>query len=312
MLRRLGPLFAAGLLVLGGLLSIILQLFVFPGNTRQADWERAAEHVVEALEERDVVRVHPTWNEDGLPYLTRVGNQLHRHHWPLVEDIQHIERIWIISETGRVKEALERLPFTPEAVETLTFETITLLRVDVPAWARLPASLHDQLATARVTRRAGNAVEDCRIWEAGQRRWYCARRDQTFYVGSVLAELDDDPRRCIWAHPVKDQVLRVEFNDVPLGDVLRIRAGLDLRGTRFERTGPVDYRVFIDEELVTERRISPHDASWHPQEFDTTLHNRASAQIALEVEAEDIRQRRFCFNGWVLDKEQAQRSTRKR
>src|SRR5690554_6878633 len=93
---------------------------------------------------------------------------------------------------------------------------------------------------------------------------------------------------------------------------LRFRAGIDLRGARFENTAPVDYRVFVGEDLVVERKVSPHDDSWHPHDVETAALRGELTTIVVEVETKDIRQRRFCFNGWVLDEEQAQSSTRKR
>ncbi|MFU8805466.1 MAG: hypothetical protein ACNA8W_16765, partial [Bradymonadaceae bacterium] len=152
MLRRLSPLLAAGFFVFAGVLSIVLQLFVFPGSVKDEDWQRAAAHVVEAIEREDVVRVHPTWNEDALPYLTHVGNQLHRHHIPFLEDVQHIDRIWIVSETKRLDEAYSQLPFEADSVEVFPFGTVTVALVDVPDWVQARYILHDELAGAIVTR----------------------------------------------------------------------------------------------------------------------------------------------------------------
>jgi hypothetical protein len=314
-LRRLGPLLTAGLLVCAGLVSLALQVFVFRSKVAEEDWRRAAAYVVEALEATDVVRVHPWWNEDPLPHLTAVGNQLHRHRLPLVEDLQNIERIFIIAEAARLSQAFEHLPFDVEPSQIAAFGTVSVALVDVPAWAQFELRLSDVLDTARVSRRRGDESEPCKTWDGRARQWHCGRRDQTFYVGEALLELDDDPRRCIWAHPVEGRVLRIEFDDVELEEVLRIRAGLDLRATRFEQTAPVDYRVFLDDELVVSRTVSPHDDSWYAHDLDVS--SRASrpdgpARVALEVETSNVRHRRFCFNGWTMSREQAQRSTRMR
>ncbi|MFU8806186.1 MAG: hypothetical protein ACNA8W_20410, partial [Bradymonadaceae bacterium] len=151
-----------------------------------------------------------------------------------------------------------------------------------------------------------------KTWDGRREQWHCGRRDNTLYVGSALLEIDDDPRRCIWAHPVSGQVLRVEFPDVPLDHTLRLRGAIDLRGTRYHSTDPVDYRIFIDDELIVERTIDAHDSTWYPHDLDTSSRIGELASVAVEVEAKNVRRRHFCFNGWVLDEDQAQRSTRKR
>ncbi len=287
------------MIVFAGIASLLAQLFVFPGNAVDADWQRAAAHVVEAVEADDVVRVHPSWTEAPMPYLQTIGNQLNRLHHPLAEDIQGVERIWIISETDRLAEALARIPFDTAKAQLERFDTITVALVEVPASTQFPFALHEHLDQAIVTRGSGKKQEKCTNWDAQKREWQCAKRDRWLYVGESVRELDNDPRTCIYAHALPNQrVLRIEFPEVPLYETLRIRAGLDLRGARNARATQIDYRIYVDDKLLTSESIAKAASPWTAHDIDTTERTGESVRLAVEVQAEAVHGRFFCFNGW--------------
>lgn len=302
--RQVSPLIIAGLLVFAGIASIVAQIFILPGNSTDQDWQRASAYIVEQLEADDAVRVHPSWTEAPMPYLQPVGNQLHRQHHPLPEDIQGIERIWILSETDHLNDALKRLPFDAKPEQTRSFDTVTAVLVDVPESTQFPYIFNEHLEQARVSRllKKDGSIEECTNWNRHQRKWYCGtKHDGTFHVGDVVQELGDDPHHCIWAHALPDQnVLRVEFPEVPLQNTLRIRAGIERVGSSRVNVTPTDYRVYLDDKLVLSERIPKTASTWPAHDIQTSAHNGQTARVRIEVESQNERGRHFCFNGWIF------------
>ncbi len=302
--RRVSPLIIAGLLVFAGLASLIAQIFILPGKSTDDDWQRASAYVIEQTAANDAIRVHPSWTEAPMPYLQPVGNQLHRQHHPLAEDIQGIERIWIVSETNHLKDALKRLPFEATPEKSQSFDTVTAVLVDVPKSTQFPYILNEHLEQAKVTRlnKKNNKTEECTNWDRNLRKWYCGgNRDRTLHVGDVVQELGDDPHHCIWAHALPhSNVLRVEFPAVPLQDTLRIRAGIERVGSSRHGATPTDYRIFLDDKLVVSEQIPKHDSTWPAHDIQTVQQSGKTGNLRIEVESENDRGRHFCFNGWVF------------
>jgi len=125
----------------------------------------------------------------------------------------------------------------------------------------------------------------------------------------------DDPRRCAWAHALPDgQVLSVTYpaesllaeDEFGSPRWLRLRAGVDLRGARHEHAQPMSFSLFLDDEEVVSQPISKFDSTWWAHTIDLSGLAQ-SGEVRLEIRAEDpeVRGRRFCFNGWVVDDDQA-------
>lgn len=312
--HQAGPLLGAGLLLLAGGLSVATQVIV-PANAPSDDaWERAANVVVESARPEDAIRIEPTWSESVMVHLGPVGNLLHRHHDPQIEDFQRIERVWVIAEADRAEDGAARLPPGSERVST---ERLGEVRVDLYALAsetQLGPSLLTRLPEAQVEHVSadGERATRCRRWDARRQRWNCPGGH---YVGSELLEVGDDPRRCAWAHALKDgEVLRVSFpadvlrrDDDAGARWLRLRAGVDLRGARHERAQALTYRVLIGEEEVLSQTLEKFDASWMAHTLDLQRLS-GEKELRLEIRADDpeAHGRRFCFNGWVVDDARAQ------
>lgn len=291
----------AALLVFGGLASILLQVFVLPGPVEPSDWRAPAEWVVEHASDADLVRIHPAWNADPLVHLGELGDQISRQTHPVYEDLHDAERVLVLSETGRIDEALARLPFPARQVERQGFGPVTVLAVSVPedyqpiAWEAL-----EHVADAEIARVDGEKVEQCRNWSKREQRWYCGRRDRWIYVGETIQEVGEDPRACIWAHPPPgNQWVRVTFPDVELQQTLRVRGGLSLRAVRSDRGTPVEMRVTVGEKTV-HRTIPAMESSWQAVEVPTGQMAGQRADVTVEVRSPEVFDRFFCFNAWTV------------
>lgn len=314
------------ILVVAGVASLAVQRLVLPPDETPSDWRRAAQYVLERAEPSDAIRVHPNWIEAPLPYLTDVDDRLSRQDTPVPGDLQGDDRVWIISETDRVQEAVDRLPWRPENPQKKAFGPVSVILADVPEALKFEYELLDHLEGAEVAHVTPSAPkkkpeepdapdeadakneptergEQCKNWNAEKRRWYCGPENPWIFVGEIMRFVNDNPRRCIWAHPPgDDKVLRVTFPDVPLTDTFRVRAGLTFRASRSDRGGPVRMQVEIGHDQVVDHTYPATSSTWFPHDIDTSklAAEAGESDVTFEISSEAIHERYFCLNGWAL------------
>lgn len=140
-------------------------------------------------------------------------------------------------------------------------------------------------------------------------RFVCDPRRPWLWVGAtVLADLELEPRRCIWQHPAGPDPVRVTFTDVPLADRLLIRAGIDYQAERRRVHAPVTLRVFINDRMAAELVHEDGDG-WSGLEIDTSKLPRDPAIVRFETTADDPTSRLFC---WSASSVRSRRSERGR
>lgn len=126
-------------------------------------------------------------------------------------------------------------------------------------------------------------------------RFVCDRKRPWLWVGStVLADLALEPRRCIWHHPAGPNPLHTTFTEVPLGERLIVRGGVDYQVARHRSLAPVTLRVWIDDELVAEWIHFDGDG-WSGVDIDTSNRDGSIATIRFETTTPDPFARLFCF-----------------
>ena len=296
-MRKPETIFAV-LLVVAGALSLALQRWVFVDPTAQSDWADAASWVEARIDERDVFRIEPWWYERALTHFVAVGARADRIRTPLLEDLYRYEDVFVVAQADRLDRALAALPFAAEPVETHDFGTVRTARVPVPTDA-FRWELLEHLGDATVTRVRGAHVERCDRWNPRERRWDCGPQARWLYVGEELREVGDDPRRCVWAHPLDHgRTLRIA-STVPPADTIRVRGSFDLRAARLPRDGAVLMQVFVNDTLAHERHVEHDDHSWTPFDIDVS---EIEGPVELRVEIDlkgSIKDRYFCVNAWA-------------
>jgi hypothetical protein len=127
-------------------------------------------------------------------------------------------------------------------------------------------------------------------------RFVCDPQRPWLWVGAtVLQDLELQPRRCIWQHPAGADPVRVTFSDVPLGERLVIRGGIDYQSERRREHSPVTLRVWIDDRLIGE--LVHHDGDgWSGIDVDTSGLGLESAEVRFETTANDPTARLFCWS----------------
>ncbi|MGM0557576.1 MAG: hypothetical protein ACQEVA_14420 [Myxococcota bacterium] len=302
--RRYLALVPAAVLVVAGIVSFVLQIYVFTPQATESDYQRASAYVMENLGTKHAIRVYPTWTETPYPYLVEAEMQFVRQDEPAYSDIADYERIWLITEVGMKDDALASLPFAARASDgSKSFDTVEVYAVDVPSSPTYRHELRERLHEAKVTHVRGEDVVECNTWSATERRWDCARRDAWIYVGETIRQLGEDPRKCIWAHPPPDDYwVEVRFPGVTLGDRFRVRAGPTDHAWRSDRGPAIEIEVEIGDQ--TARHVfPPRTQSWTPVDVDTSSMTGQEKDVVVRVHANPIWERFFCFNGWAIDGE---------
>jgi hypothetical protein len=287
------------LLVVAGLTSLALYQWVFVDPTQSSDWADAAGWVKERMGPNDVFRIHPSWYEAGYTHFVDVGDQTQRIRHPLLEDLYDHDTVFVVSEADRIEEALALLPFPTDDAQRQSFGTVEVARAPVPTDA-FEWELLKHLDEAKVSRvRGGKTLQVCDRWDSKRRRWDCKPRNRWLYVGRALREVGDDPRECIWAHPLDSgRTLRIEAT-VPPSTMIRVRDSFDLRAARYPRTASVLLQVFVNDELVVEDHVGPHDYDWQPHDIDVTDFD-GPVHLRMEVDLKgSVKERFFCLNAWA-------------
>ncbi len=286
-------------LVAAGLTSLGLYRWVFVDPTDEADWAAAADWVKTRIEPDDVFRVHPHWYDAAYTHLTEVGDQTQRIRRPILEDLYDHRAVFIISQADRTDEALALMPFDAEPSDRASFGTVEAIRVPIPR-ETFHWELLKKLDEAKVSRiRGGKTLQVCDDWDAREWRWDCKPRNRWLYVGRALREVGDDPRECVWAHPLdKGRTLRIETT-VPPAETIRVRDSFDLRGARYPRTASVLLQVYLNNELVVEDHVGPKDYDWEAHDIDVSDHD-GPVDLRLEIDLKgSIKERFFCVNAWA-------------
>lgn len=282
------------------ILALALQIFAFVDPTNPEDWQAASKDVIARVSSDDTrVRVHPTWNDSALIHLTEIGDQVDRKRTLIAEDLVGVNSWVVMAEVGRRDEALEAFPSNVEAREVRDFGSVETFVVE-PEPVVTSFNLRDRLADAKVSRVRGDSVTRCSTWNEGERRWDCQKRDRWLYVADELREVGDEPRRCIYAHPLGgDTTLRFVWSDVELGEVFRLRSGIDLRAARAQRGDAVAIRLYIGDEEAVVREVAHRSEEWFLDSVKTR--SGRTADVKVEIDTGDRFERYFCFDGWVLE-----------
>lgn len=292
--------------------SLIGQATFLRDPTTPEDWKLAAQHITTDLvpraPERTKILVWPVWRETPLPDLIDVSSLLLWNGAPLLEDLQRTSHLIVITPVGRIDEVLKVLPFTPDgALVRKDFETVSVLDIKLPEAMQWPSpSLVELLPKATVTLRAKDGtVTPCTSWNPRGEMpgWSCPGHPHVITASEF--ELDDQPRRCILAHPPSqpDVTLLITFprpEDLPAASTLRVRAGFDLRGARLAGTNDdLWLKVRAGEQELATRTYKAQTSMWEALDIPVKGAGGLDA-ITLEISAQTSAHKLFCLDGWII------------
>jgi hypothetical protein len=157
---------------------------------------------------------------------------------------------------------------------------------------QLERSLVDRLESASVWIERNGAKEACR-WQRG--RWQCSDRSWN-YVGPVSYRLDDQFRRCAWAHPVEGAKLIIEFSNVQLKRaVVGYHGVLDQAVQGFPGGAPVTLAIEVGDQL-RQQFSSPNRKGWNRWSVDTAALIGKAGKVRLTISTDRAAGRHYCFD----------------
>jgi hypothetical protein len=127
----------------------------------------------------------------------------------------------------------------------------------------------------------------------GHRRRCGHKKDTWNVVATTRQRAGGDLRDCIWAHPVDDAAIEIEYLDVELGhDLSGYLAITDLALDK--RDFPVHFEIRAGEDVLY-RTTRATDPGWQEFALDTTPWQGQPTDLLVRVETDKQRWRHFCF-----------------
>lgn len=261
-------------------------------------WEDAAAFVRERFEPTDRIVAAPRWVD---PIVRSYLGDLLSARSASVSDLAGVGRVWEVGVRGATRRsespALEeffggvRVRMWPVVTDELLFDFV------------------EEIDRAEVDLFTEEGIQLCPWMQAKVRggglghgplppphRFVCDPARPWLWVGAtVMADLDLEPRRCVWQHPAGREPVRATFRDVPFGDKLVAHGGLDYNNERTAGNIAVRLRIFIDDRLAGEMRHQDRDG-WSRLEIDTTRLNGTTHQVRIETTAAKSHARTFCWS----------------
>lgn len=123
----------------------------------------------------------------------------------------------------------------------------------------------------------------------------CGQKKDTWnVVANTRQKAGGDLRDCIWAHPVDDAALEIEFPDVELGSALGgYLAITDLALDK--RDFPVHLEIQAGQDVLY-RATRATEPGWHEFQLDTADRQGMATDLLVRVETDKQRWRHFCFS----------------
>lgn len=264
----------------------------------ESSWDKAATFVRERFGSRDRIVAAPSWIDPIVRF--HLGDLLTlRSAAP--PNRAGFDRIWEVSIRGASTRS------DPPDLEA-QLEGVRVRMWELPA-DEVRYDFVEQIAHAQAALVDGERSEPCPWMEAASgpgglgrgpmpppRRFVCDRTRPWLWVGpTILADLELEPRRCIWQHPAGADPVVVTFFDVPLGDRLIVHGGIDYNSERERTHGPVTLRVWIGDRLAGE--LIHHDGDgWSKLEIETSALGLDRSDVRFETTAVDPTARTFCWS----------------
>jgi len=278
--------------------ELVAHPMIRAATPRDESWQAAAAFVRERYQPSDRIVGTPAWVD---PIVRNQLGDLLSLRMAAPPDTAGIDRVWELS----IRDARGR-------DETPTLEQ-EFDGVHVRMWSlsgdELIYDFVQELSSAKVELVGVGRSKAC-PWVAARQapgglergpmtpreRFVCDPRRPWLWVGAtVLADLALQPRRCIWQHPAGRDPVRVTFTDVPLGERLLIRAGIDYQAERRRVHSPVTLRVWINDQMAAEL-VHEDGEGWSGLEIDTSELAREPATVRFETAADHPDSRLFCWS----------------
>lgn len=249
---------------------------------RESDWRAASDALRRGFHTGDLIVAAPRWAD---PVVRMRFGDLIPLDVATRTDAETFATVWEVSTHGA--EAPETAK--PARCTTVHDGRVRVRRCEKPA-ARVRFDLGRQLMQqGRAAIVHGGHEQPC---EYANGKLACPGTS----IGEIIGEIDYEPHHCILAPPpgLPGDVLRIEWNDVPLGRTLVGYAGIHSFYARKAANGAVDVRLSVGGHEVAQSSIHNADG-WRRFEALTSDEDGKRTTVRLEISSPQPADRKLCF-----------------
>ena len=292
--RRIFGLVSAAILIVTSVASAIFWVRL-PGRLpTDADYRRANELIAARAQPGDIAVFAPAYADRGRAFITAVpaysGYDLKYEEYP------GTKRQWLVALADAprfsLQDAIAAMGAGNGAGERIGGLYVQLFDKPGPPVA---FSFTEEIAKATVTVGSANP-RPCPLDGRGVHR--CSREDWN-KVGAAWYDVNERPLRCVWAHPVGREPLRIAFAGVPLRGKLRGR-GAFVGQSAAGNGAPVDMAVEINgQPFLTRSFENAFGQQWFDKPFPVAEGPYAEpVTITFSISTANSGLRHFCFDAW--------------
>ena len=193
------------------------------------------------FQDGDLVVVYPDWMGDGRVALGP---------WMPIRDqargdILDYPRVWQLAPDGRRAPELAGLPVE----RSWSFDGLSLELLRNTSYAPARWRAYDDIGNARVVIASGEGDKPC-VWRPQDQAHHCGDGfgQPWVFVGQFLmTDMDQQPRRCLWAHPTDVGPIVVTWDRAPSGRTLVVHTTLSYLAAREMKYAPVYLETLVDD-----------------------------------------------------------------
>ena len=201
-----------------------------------------------------------------------------------LSDVDRFATVWQVSVRGAKHPWLEK----QSPAKTWEFGNVTLQQFQKSP-EKVLFDFTDRIRHAKVVRK-GHKLTRCN-WQGD--RFNC--NPSWNWVGPNLAEVGHKPYRCIYAHPVDGNVMRITYPSVRLGQKIVVYTGIDDFENRKRGKAPVMMALFVGGNKIHSFRHE-NQWDWHRTEIKTDKYAGKTYPVRFEITTELAYSRTFCFS----------------
>ena len=174
---------------------------------------------------------------------------------------------------------------------------LTLDTFDVQAAQSVEYDFREHIEDAKVWIERGSGKAPCDRFSDG--KWKCPGPEWN-YVGRLVTDVDQNPRHCIWAHPVQGGAIKISFSQVRLGSSIQGRHGIAMTGVG-RNPSDVMLDVSIDGKELAE--FAAKDVKgYFPFHLDTSDLGPGPHEVTFSVSTENNGARHYCFEAYAISR----------
>ncbi len=257
------------------------------------EWKAAADTVRQGYKKGDIVHFRPYWADEGERYFTGMDiDVLQELDW---NELSTYHRVWIVA-------TMSGLPFhVPPGFKPLMVKKQRRIEVYLLQPERAGHVVFDLikgLHSARVTRIYPHRTQQCTLFK--DHHWYCGSVHPWQFVGELVRDVVDGPRRVIWAHPLNHgNKIEVLYPNVPAGRQLEVDYGWSQRAVESDHGQAVHFQVYTDRKLAISTVLRKKNHKWNRLliKLNTKVKQH---RLRFVIWTRNYQDRQFCFKGWVF------------